>query len=132
MEDVIAVLKKKCVGNSQLFEILENTFQGLPILPILKSQVANVGKAKNRRRYTTEIKEFALTLFFYSPKSYKFMRKYLYLPHKSIITKWISSVNGNPGLLTDVFKYLEENSHKEHFKEVALIFDSLSIRKQAV
>ena len=132
MEDVTAVLKKKCLGNSELFEMLDNTFQGLPILPILKNQVENIKKDKNRRRYSADVKEFALTLYFYSPKSYQFLRQYLYLPHKSIISKWISSINGDPGLLSDVFKYLQDNSHKEYLKEVALIFDSMSIRKQIV
>jgi len=130
MVDVIKVLKEKSYGSQELYDILDNAFEGLPLLPLLKSQVSNMKKVKRMRRYTPEVKEFATTLFFYSPKGYNFLRKYFILPHKSLISKWISSINGEPGILVDVLKHLQGNKDKQHLRNVALIFDAMAIRKQ--
>jgi len=49
-----------------------------------------------------------------------------------VITKWISSINGEPGLLKDVFIYLEANNKKARLKKVALAFEAMTFRKQLI
>jgi len=46
--------------------------------------------------HATEIKEFAISLHFYSPKPYMLLRKYLSLPHPSTIRAWLAGVECQP------------------------------------
>ncbi|XP_025412699.1 uncharacterized protein LOC112685131 [Sipha flava] len=54
------------------------------------------------------MKQFSLTLYYYSPKSYNFCRTILTLLHPSSITNWTSSVKADPGFLEEVFEYLKK------------------------
>jgi hypothetical protein len=56
----------------------------------------------------------------------------LSLPHSSTIRKWLSSVTCEVGFLSEVFEFLKTQSHNDYLKDVALIFDSMAIRKQIV
>lgn len=81
------------------------------------------------------MKQFCLTLFYYSPKSYRFVRKLFPLPHPSRITSWISNVNCEPGFITEVFNFLKDiqkEPTKFAVQECSLIVDSMSIREQLI
>lgn len=79
------------------------------------------------------MKQFAHTLYFYSPKAYNFLRKYFVLPNGRTIRKWLSSLNCEPGILSEVLEFLKtEVSSKNYLKNCALIVDAMSIRKQTV
>lgn len=49
---------------------------------------------------TPELRTFALTLHFYSPAAYSYVRKTFdkCLPHPSTIRKWYSTIDGSPGI----------------------------------
>ena len=85
------------------------------------------------RRYTDDIKEFSLTLYYYSPKAYEYVRSIIPLPNPSLIRKWSSAVNCEPGFLDEAFQSLkvdvEENPER---KDCSLIIDAMSIRKQTL
>ena len=86
-----------------------------------------------KRRYTQDMKEFALTLYFYSPRAYNYVRGILHLPHPSMLRKWSASVNCQPGFLSEVFKSLAVEAQKSAgMKECALILDGMAIRKQTM
>lgn len=80
------------------------------------------------------MKEFSLTLYFYSPKAYKFLnRNGFSLPNPSTLRNWLSKFNCLPGFLNEVFIYLKNNVQtKEPLKNVNLTFDGMSIRKQLI
>ena len=81
-------------------------------------------------RYSEEIKQFAMTLHYYSPKAYDFVRKLLTLPHPSSIRAWAASVDCNPGYLIDVMKCLgSEVEKKPWMSDVALIVDAMALHK---
>ena len=72
------------------------------------------------------MKKFALTLHYYSPRAYNFMRSTLSLPAPSCIANWTSSVECEPGFFSDVFEYLEEKSKTDPtYKDCALMFDGM-------
>ncbi|XP_049781652.1 uncharacterized protein LOC126183595 isoform X1 [Schistocerca cancellata] len=76
---------------------------------------------------------FAMTVYFYSPAAYEYLQKLMPLPHKSFISKWVASVDCEPGFLTDVFKYIDLNPIvRDQFSDSCLIVDSMAIRKQVV
>lgn len=55
---------------------------------------------------TLELKKFALTLHFYSPSAYDYVRNIFSkrLPHVSTLRKWYSTINGLPGFSSESFK----------------------------
>jgi len=79
-----------------------------------------------------DVKQFALTLSFYSPKAYLFLRMELYLPHPASLRKWMGSYKCDVGFLTEVIQYLKKKFVIKHLRNVALIFDSMAIRNQVL
>lgn len=133
MTDMIHVLKKKINAPERLLDILKENFSGFP-LELFINKIKNNKTSKFRANYSDTVKEFALTLYFYSPKAYKYLKNIdFYLPNQSTLRKWVSSFNCAPGFLEEVFLYLKENVQDKPFlKDVNLVFDSMSIRKQVI
>lgn len=71
--------------------MLEDNFGGFP-LTLLWHERKSKMLHKKGVIYTGGMKIFAKTLFFYSPKAYKYVRKLFTLPHPSTIRKWLSSI----------------------------------------
>lgn len=80
--------------------IIENHFDG-PLADIFKNELINKNKTLKGRRYSHEIKHFAVTLYYFSPRAYNFCRSILSLPHPKSIRNWISAVNAEPGFNKD-------------------------------
>jgi len=54
--------------------LVSNEFDGVPF-EIFKNQLLNCKKTSSKAyRYTDAVKQFALTLHFYSPKAYQYCR----------------------------------------------------------
>lgn len=80
------------------------------------------------RTVTPELRSFALTLYFYSPTTYNYVRKTFNkcLPHPSTIRKWYSVIDGQPGI-TAKLKVLEMKT-KNSDLVCGLIMDEMSKR----
>lgn len=130
---LLSELKAKVKISSDLEQVLVNNFSGFP-LDFIMNIKSNAG-AKTTSRYSDVMKQFSLTLHFYSPKAYKFLRKHFPLPHPNRLKSWISRVQCQPGYLDEVFRFLNENKDNPSFsalKECSLVFDSMAIRKQLI
>ena len=79
--------------------------------------------------FSQEIKEFAISLHFYSPRAYKFVRKSLNLPHPATIRSWSVNIECEPGFLKKPFEFVE-GKVKEGQKDCVLMLDEMSIKKQ--
>lgn len=102
---------------------------GLP-LEFLLHEKKNQVVAK-QRRYSSFMKQFAHTLYFYSPKAYNFVRQYWSLPNGRTIRKWLCKGNCEPGFFNEVLNFLKNAvKEKPYLQDCALIFDSMAIRKQ--
>lgn len=91
----------------------------------------NKGKAV-KRKYSVELRKFALTLHFYSPKAYNFVRNNFnsVLPHARTLSKWYSHVDADPGFTQESLNILTlkiNNSVKPIY--CALMIDEVAIRK---
>ncbi len=69
MNEVINVLEEKSLITSREAEGLQSTFENKH-LQYLYNLKLNLKASPSGRRYSDEIKEFALTVYFYSPKAY--------------------------------------------------------------
>lgn len=94
-----------------------------------------ISKAKGlpvERQYSEEVRKFALTLNFLSPKAYDFVRTSydMCLPHPRTLSKWYEHVNAEPGFCKEAFDTLKAKvqSNKEPII-CGLILDEMSIRK---
>lgn len=91
------------------------------------------GKVGNQ--FPANVRSFALTLHFYSPRGYEYVRSiFKELPATSTIRKWYSSINGNPGYTQEALDAIRQKVEqaKEEGKEllVCLMCDEMAIRKQ--
>lgn len=128
--------QQKINDMESLISIVRNYTSHSEIENILQGNFANICKVFSHNpkskvvKYSDEVKAFALTVHFYSPKAYEFLRTIISLPHTSTLWRSISSFNCDVGILAEVLDYLKlELPKKQFLKNVALIFDSMSLKK---
>ena len=132
MNDLIKTLKEKNLLSEDCGAIIEYHFSGMT-KEIIKSELINHNRDGTGKRYSDEIKKFALTLHFYSPRAYDFLRSIFSLPAPSSISNWTNSVNCEPGFFKDVFEYLSQKSTvDENYRDCALIFDAIHLKSGLV
>ena len=84
-------------------------------------------------RYSDQLKQFAVTMHFYSPQAYEFLRSYLHLPHQATIRKWSSSMNCEPGFLSEVMSHLKDMVQQNELnKHCILMLDAMALKKEVV
>lgn len=125
-------IKKNVPMSDDVTTQLEENFGGIPLALLLhERKTKQIGK--NAIRYYDSMKEFAKTLFFYSPRAYKYVRTLFRLPHHSTIRSWMSTMECEPGFLDGIFKFLKfEITQRSWLQDCSLVFDSMSIRKQLI
>lgn len=86
-------------------------------------------------KYPPGARKFALTLHFYSPAAYKYVRKMFNtsLPHPHTLYEWYRSVDAEPGFCAETLNRLEAKA-KDSQKKVlcALVADEMAIRRQKI
>ena len=75
LEDFVSNMKGKELITDNCSSILLEKFSALP-LELFKHEHKNLGQAKNRLSYSEEMRKMAVTLHFYSPRAYKYMRSF--------------------------------------------------------
>lgn len=91
---------------------------------------------KKVRKYCPRLRTFAITLHFYSPRAYRYVRSIFdnKLPSVSTIRKWYTAINGKPGFSDEAFEALKlkSNEANSNGKEIlgCVIFDEVAIRRQ--
>lgn len=91
---------------------------------------------RTEKKYNPRIRTFALTLHFYSPRGYRYVRSLFKnsLPSLSTIRKWYSVIDGKPGFSAEAFtalklKAIEANTNGDEIL-ASILFDEIAIRKQ--
>ncbi|XP_071641013.1 uncharacterized protein [Temnothorax longispinosus] len=89
----------------------------------------------SREKYPPAIRTFAMTLHFYSPKAYRYVRQKFCnaLPDPSTLRLWYSTVNCEPGFTSESFDALKEKVSEEKKVGrqviVTLMLDEIGIKK---
>lgn len=104
--------------------------------PALVAIVQKILSGKHRfNAFPPELKTFATTLHFYSPKAYDFVRRIFIniLPHPSTIRKWYYSIDGSPEISQPALDCLTKKSREAVEKKRTILcglqIDDMSIRK---
>lgn len=95
-------------------------------------QLLNRAAKDQKGTYPPELRAFALTLHFYSPSAYEYVRSKFNgaLPAERIIREWYSSTNGDPGFKAESLSFLEKLVQcRTETLYCTLIVDDMSIRK---
>lgn len=99
------------------------------IANFINMQMSLLQKNPKGARYSNEYKQFALTLYFLGPKSYKFLAKTFRLPGKATLINITKKWPINPGLNEFIF-YCLENQVKtmdEKSKDCTICIDEMSL-----
>ncbi|XP_054544135.1 DNA transposase THAP9 isoform X1 [Talpa occidentalis] len=88
--------------------------------------------------YSTEMKQFACTLYLCSSKVYDYVRKILKLPHSSILRtflffpRWLSKCKPSPGFNSNVFSFLQQRVENgdQQYQYCSLIIKGVSLKQQ--
>ncbi|KAF9419514.1 hypothetical protein HW555_004014 [Spodoptera exigua] len=128
LETIIKDLKSKLEGE-QLIMLQSSMSLDNKILSryIMKSQGYSLSK-----EYPIEIKKFALTLQFLSPKAYEHVRNSFntVLPHPKTLSRWYKSVDCQPGFTTESLETIKVRCKLAKKKLYAsLSIDEMAIRK---
>ncbi|XP_067203722.1 THAP domain-containing protein 1-like isoform X3 [Linepithema humile] len=95
IDNLIHKLKDSKTINDETYDMLSSDL-GKVSSEIFKNDHKNKNKQKGRR-YSEDIKRFALTLHYHSPKAYGYCRTIFKLPHPSSMRNWMSNINIGPG-----------------------------------
>lgn len=73
MKHLFDELKKKYVSDIDALNMLSREFEGMA-LNLFQNEIKNKSRSASGRRYSDEVKKFAVTLFYHSPKAYDYCR----------------------------------------------------------
>jgi hypothetical protein len=131
LKDVITDLRKHNLLGSDSLSILEKTAGGVGDL-IKRLAIKQLGKPMPAS-YSPELRSFALTLHFYSPHAYRYVRRVFNtcLPHPRTIEKWYTSVDGQPGFTDHALRALQARAASRQTPLIcSLMMDEVAIRQQ--
>ncbi|KAL4104785.1 hypothetical protein QTP88_020061 [Uroleucon formosanum] len=110
-QKTIATLIQKLVdiNNEENYMQQCEKFLSPSLLTIVKSHIRCQKKRPNGYRYSDELKQFALTIYFLGPAVYRFSRPTLCLPVPRTLRRVMSKYELNPGLNDFLFKFLKKD-----------------------
>ena len=98
-------------------------------LELFKTQIENHGK-KQGRRFSTQMKNLALSMYFRNSNLYRFLYKFLILPSPRSVRNYMNAINIHVGWNEKVFMLLRNKSkfQSKQQKVCAIVFDGMSIK----
>ena len=127
--DALAECRRRNFITESAEESLLDSF-GSVARELVVNEIRNLSTDKRGRRYADVVKAFALTVFYYSPRAYTFLRSVFCLPTVSSLRDYNSSVDASPGFSSVVLKYLNQTVASKPFdNECCLVIDAMSIHK---
>lgn len=134
LKGIVSILNKRQTVDQSLLHDLSKHIEVTDTFNAL--YLKNVkGKKRPFAQYPPGARKFAITLHFYSPAAYKYIRKMFEtcLPHPNTLCNWYRSINAEPGFTGEAFDRLKEKSRTAK-KEIigAIIADEMSIRQQKI
>lgn len=127
---LIKELESKHLLQGEDSEIL--TSIDIKLQDLVGRQLSKIKKKPLKKKYSPGLRSFALTLYYYSPKAYAYVRKTFdtCLPHPRTISKWYETVDGDAGFTAEAFKILKHKNNTSGKPALcSLIMDEIAIRK---
>lgn len=131
MTEVLQQLSIKNLIDADQFEILNSLGKG--VSDFFQRVIQGSCASPVSKVYSPELRTFALTLHYYSPRAYKYVRETFNacLPHANTIYKWYQSVDGEPGINEEALECIKQKVNLVNRKLVgSILFDEMAIRQQ--
>lgn len=140
LTDLHRQLTETNVLNAEAAKNLEIIFNS-PISELIKRFIGDKIRGKIARgAFPPEIKQFATSVFFFSPVAYEEVRKFFdkSLPAPETIRKWYSAIESNPGFQKACFDFMKNMTTEmspageilERRIKAGLSLDGMSIKKR--
>lgn len=102
-----------------------------PMMRFFMSQITLHTRNKYGRRYAVQDKNFALSLYYASPKAYRLCSKMFCLPSVSMLRLWLRRMDVKPGLCDNVFIMLQRKAGNMAASErcCVLLLDEVSLKR---
>ncbi|KAF9414775.1 hypothetical protein HW555_007407 [Spodoptera exigua] len=100
---------------------------------LTRRMVTKKSGGKCKQKYSPALRTFALTLHYYSPKAYDYIRRTFdtCLPERRTLRKWYEKIGGDPGFTKESFEALKQKSKNTNFTIIAgLAIDEMAIRRR--
>ena len=132
IEDLLKDLERRDLLKKDEVDLLSYNFDQKTLF-LIENELKSLNASKNNARYSQEVKSFATTLHFYSAQAYQYVRRHLHLPHPDTIRKWSTSLNVEPGFLSEVVDKLKNDIQEDpDMSDCVLMFDSMGIKKEVI
>lgn len=107
LEAIIEDLKSKNFIHEDNLEVFDKVLG--PNKEFLARQLAKKLDTSLEKQYSLELRAFALTLYYFSPRAYNYVRDVfnMCLPSEKTIEKWYQATDGKPGVTLEDFEILE-------------------------
>jgi DNA transposase THAP9 len=133
VKDLLAEMQKKQMITEHAEQNLLSSFDDSAFDRITR-RMRSAAAGKLKARYPIELRNFALSLHFYSAKAYDFVRSQFgnCLPHPKTLANWYSCIDGNPGFHDEIFAALRCMSESRIGNQpiCSLMMDEMAIRRQ--
>jgi hypothetical protein len=130
LKGVMNILKDNKLLQEQETGMLLKNFENNDLF---KHLFGENGRKTRANEYSENIRKFAVSLHFLSPKAYNFVREKLNgnLPHPKTISKWYCNVDAAPGFSKEAFEMIQIRAKYSNKKKMlcSLVFDEMAIRK---
>jgi len=85
---------------------------------------------EKKHPFSNDLKQFAVTLQYYSPRAYLFVRKSFghILPHPRTLRRWYTVVEGNPGFTAEAFETIRQRA-QENPVYCNLVIDEMCVKR---
>ncbi|KAH9631982.1 hypothetical protein HF086_016542 [Spodoptera exigua] len=93
----------------------------------------STGGGPSKQKYSPALRSFALTLDYYSPKAYEYVRKTFdtCLPDRRTLRKWYQNMGGDPGFTAESIEALKIKVKSTKYPIIAaLSLDEMAIRRR--
>lgn len=115
---------------------LKDQFPGLLGTLVQNQLLASKIRGKKGIKYSDEMRKFAVTLHFYSPRAYLFIRKHLHLPHPNTLGTWMDGSDCGPGfnlrVLSRIVAARSQANDQNALVDVSLMIDEMATKKERV
>jgi len=130
LKNMIKNLQKRNLITEDDSNVLQNLQKG--IKELVKRQIKKQQCLPVSKTYNASMRQFALTLHYYSPRAYNYVRSKCLncLPHPKTLSKWHYSIDGEPGINTEALEAIKLHVRSASYKLLgALVFDEMAIRQ---
>lgn len=132
MSEMLELLEKNHLADDAVSSIFSSHLKSSLPFELFENELHNLDNSPTNRRYSQEMKQFCLTLHFYSPRAYEFIRSRSTLPDPSTLRRWLATRKCDPGILHEVLEFfkkkIKSSADAGYLKDVALVYDAMAIR----